>query len=495
MSTHAPTPEQSAIIDAARTGDNLVITAGAGTGKTTVLRMIAETLGGRGLYLAYNRAISLEAKASFPATVQCMTAHALAYGKVVRGTGREDRLRAGRMPPRDQASALGITGPTRLSEHFVAAPWQLMRLINGTVRNFCYSADPAIGRHHVPITPGLDDPDTRAFVQAVIAPLARRAWADLTGETGRLPLSHDHYLKSWTLGSPQAKVDYILYDEAQDSNPCTSGLVLCQRDTQTIAVGDSCQQLYIWRGAQDALATWPAKHRLHLSQSWRFGQAVADEANRWLTLLNAELRLTGNPTTTSRVEPLPESDAVLCRTNAAAMSEALKLLEAGRRPAIVGGGEELRKLAEASIQLKQRGSTTHPDLYAFTSWSDVQSYVEQDDSGADLKVAVKLIDQYGAEELIAALGRLVPEASADVVISTSHKAKGREWPRVRIGTDFTAPKKDDDGERGEPSRPEAMLAYVAVTRAREVLDRGSLSWIDDYVPAVESVLVEAGDRR
>lgn len=485
MSTYAPTPEQAAIVDAARTGENVVITAGAGTGKTSTLRMIAETLPGRGLYLAYNRAIADDAAAIFPSNVQCLTAHAIAYRKVVAGTGRVERLRSGRMPPREQAMVLGIHGPTRLSDQFVAAPWQLMRLVNGAVRNFCNSADPEVSHKHVPKRAGMEDVETHRQVQAIVLPIARKAWADLAGETGRLPLTHDCYLKIWALESPQAKVDYVLLDEGQDANPVIASIVLGQRSTQQMVVGDSCQQIYSWRGAVSVLQNWPAKHRLALSQSWRFGSAIAGEANRWLELLDAELRLTGNPGRQSTLGELAASDAVLCRTNGAAMSEAITALKNGQHPAIVGGGEELRKLAEASQQLRQKGMTTHPELYAFRSWSEVQDYVFQDDAGKDLKVAVKLIDEHGADVLIDYLSKLVPESSADVVISTSHKAKGREWDRVRIGDDFSPPR-DVDGNSTDPNPAEAMLAYVAVTRAKLALDRGSLEWIDQYVPAKET---------
>lgn len=157
-------------------------------------------------------------------------------------------------------------------------------------------------------------------------------------------------------------------------------------------------------------------------RSWRFGEAIATEANRWLALLDAELRLTGNPDRSSLLAVLPEADAVLCRTNGAAMAEAITALKNDQRPAIVGGGGDLRRLAEASQQLRAKGMTTH----------------------------------------ISYLDRLAPESAADVVISTSHKAKGREWSRVRIGDDFHPPK-EEDGEPGEPSSAEMMLAYVATT--------------------------------
>jgi superfamily I DNA/RNA helicase len=84
------------------------------------------------------------------------------------------------------------------------------------------------------------------------------------------------------------------------------------------------------------------------------------------------------------------------------------------------------------------------------------------------------------------VAQFVPERSAEVIVSTAHKAKGREWARVRIADGFT-PLKDsdqqDDSGRPVPGPIEnggARLAYVAVTRTRQRLDMSGLSWIDDH---------------
>jgi hypothetical protein len=80
-----PTGEQQAIIDASQSGADLVIEAGAGTGKTSTLRLVATTQPRRrGLYAAYNKAIAADAKRSFPASVMCATAHSLAFRAVGR---------------------------------------------------------------------------------------------------------------------------------------------------------------------------------------------------------------------------------------------------------------------------------------------------------------------------------------------------------------------------------------------------------------------------
>jgi hypothetical protein len=80
------TDEQHAICQAARdldAGSSLKIQAFAGTGKTTTLAAIAESLARRKfLYLVFNRAAADEAERKMPSNVMVRTAHALAFRRV-----------------------------------------------------------------------------------------------------------------------------------------------------------------------------------------------------------------------------------------------------------------------------------------------------------------------------------------------------------------------------------------------------------------------------
>jgi heme oxygenase len=477
-----PTGEQAAIVAAARAGRDLVVEAGAGTGKTSTLKLVAQASPHwRGVYVAYNRAIAADAKRAFPPSVTCATAHALAF----RAVGRRyaHRLNAPRVPARQTARLLAITRPIRLDRDRVLAPEQTARVVMETITRFCYSAAPEPGPGHVPGNlPGLDDPAACGVLRRVVVPLARRAWDDLSSPDGRLRFTHDCYLKLWQLSDPRLACDYVLFDEAQDANPVVAAIVDRQQHAQRILVGDSCQAIYGWRGAVDALARFPADQRLVLSQSFRFGPAIAAEANRWLALLDAPLRLRGSTTLRSRVGPLPRADAVLCRTNAEAVRQVLLGVDQARRVALVGGGEQLRRLAQAAISLKAGRGTDHPELFAFTTWTEVQDYAANDHAGADLKVLVDLVDGHGPEQLVYLVDQLVPEQDADLVVSTAHKAKGREWPTVRLAGDFGQPDQHGDGRPPEVVRPEAMLAYVAVTRARQALDPAGLAPANQQPP-------------
>lgn len=83
-------------------------------------------------------------------------------------------------------------------------------------------------------------------------------------------------------------------------------------------VGDSAQAIYGWRGASDVMTRFDG-HALTLSQSFRFGPRLADEANRWLTMADAPIRLTGADAIPTELAPVERPDAVLCRTNIGAL--------------------------------------------------------------------------------------------------------------------------------------------------------------------------------
>ncbi|HEX7277870.1 MAG TPA: ATP-binding domain-containing protein, partial [Acidimicrobiales bacterium] len=157
--------------------------------------------------------------------------------------------------------------------------------------------------------------------------------------------------------------------------------------------------------------------------------------------------------------------AVLCRTNAAAVRRVIEAQASGRRPFLVGNGSEVLSFARAAAELQTRGHTSHPELACFTGWPGVQAYVENDPSGSELRLLVRLVDEFGTDTITDALGRLPREADADVVVSTAHKSKGREWSTVALADDFPAPK---PGSLPDPA--ELRLLYVAVTRARHTLD-------------------------
>jgi superfamily I DNA/RNA helicase len=158
------------------------------------------------------------------------------------------------------------------------------------------------------------------------------------------------------------------------------------------------------------------------------------------------------------------------------MGIVMESLDAGRKVALVGGGTAIKQLAWAAQALQSGQPSDHPDLMAFSSWDMVRQFAEDEDGS--LKVLVGLIDAHGPEAIIAAADGLASETQAELIVSTVHKSKGREWSKVRIHGDFRAPKPDPINGLVVLRREEARLAYVAVTRAQHELDNGALSWVD-----------------
>ncbi|MFB7617799.1 UvrD-helicase domain-containing protein [Kitasatospora sp. NPDC056181] len=477
-----PTPEQADAIAAYGDGTDLVIQAGAGCGKSSTLKLIARTDSRRRMaYVAYNRSIAADAKRSFPANVSASTGHGLAFDP--RYLPRIQRPRQTALQAAQALDVDRITGgiqriPTDLGHVKAVTSKIAMRAALETVERFCHSADDNLAARHIPRYDGLTSPDARAALTAVVLPVAHAAWADLRREDSVLKLSHDHYLKLWALSRPRLPADVVLLDEAQDTNDVLARVLLDQDHAQRIAVGDSAQQIYAWRGARDALGTFERELGAQLStlsQSFRFGPAVADAANQWLYLVGTDLRLTGWGGCESTTGPVDDPDAILCRTNAGAVGVVLEALKAGRKVALVGGGGDMKRLAWAARDLQNGRVTDHPELLAFPTWSAVREYAEEEDGS--LKVLVKLIDDYGAEEIANAADALASEDAAELTVTTAHKAKGREWPAVRIHGDFRAPKPDPATGHRIIRREEARLAYVAVTRARLRLDHDALSWV------------------
>ncbi len=310
-------------------------------------------------------------------------------------------------------------------------------------------------------------------------------------------VTHNCYLKMWAHQNPELPGDAILIDEIQDLDPLIAFIIDQQTSSQKLWIGDPQQSIYQWRGVTNLFDREDlAPHRLPLSASFRFGPAIAEEANRILELLGTELRVEGRGCPDSQLATLQRPGTILTRTNAEAVARLMEAQVADVRAGLVGGTRQVEMLARGAQQLMAGRKADHPELAAFDTWQQLQTYVE-DGEAKELAVLVKLVDAYGPDQLLGAVERAVPENQAQLVISTAHKGKGRQFDTVKIASDFPSPVSRDP-ETGEPRfrAEEARLAYVAVTRAQRVLDSQSLSWVDviarklDQVrefPAIEEV--------
>lgn len=170
---HTPTDEQDHAIDTFRAGHHLVLQAGAGTGKTSTLGLLAACTQLCGRYLAFNKDIARDAAARFPRTVACKTAHATAYAVV--GHRYTSRLNSPRQPAWKTGRALDITRAGRR--------WRSRNQPQSALPHRVAHRDPILRRPH-PCPPprahlrGLNA-GAHAQLADVALPFAAKAWTDL----------------------------------------------------------------------------------------------------------------------------------------------------------------------------------------------------------------------------------------------------------------------------------------------------------------------------
>jgi len=296
------------------------------------------------------------------------------------------------------------------------------------------------------------------------------------------PLVHD---------TPVWTYDWVLLDEAQDTNVTRRELALrmMKKNSRMLAVGDPHQAIYGFTGADaDSMALITSAVNaveMPLTVSYRCPKAVVKYAQNWVShIQSADNAPEGEVVTVIKplVEVVKPGDAVLCRFNAPVIEYAFQLIAAGV-PAKVEGrdiGAGLKSLAR-----QWKTVTTYDELGARLDAyceKQVAKYLakEQKARAEAVKDKVRclqiLISRAMAENPtpVSAVEAVCNQIDAifgenvggDVVLLSSiHKAKGREWNRVFWLT--TGPSKF--ARKDWEQQQEANLCYVAATRAKQSL--------------------------
>ncbi|MEK6295354.1 MAG: UvrD-helicase domain-containing protein [Paraburkholderia tropica] len=465
--TFTPTPEQEIAVAAAQRGGDLKIKAYAGAGKTSTLKLVADRFAGRrGMYLAFNRDIA--------AHVLSRTMHAHAWAAASPALKRRGALEA--EPPHMLASRFGI-GPVEVRSVTGRAveltPFETGRMIADALGRFCRSADLQPEMEHIVADEKIDIADAARLRNWLLSHV-RRLWGESAASGAGGAVSPDVVLKLWALSAPHIDADFILFDEAQDSDGVMLSVLARQRHAQVIYVGDPYQQIYEWRGAVNAMARIDAPE-CALTESFRFGPTFAALASRLLGQLGERTPLRGQDAIGSILveDPAiaPPVDAVLCRKNVTAIWQLAVGLESGHRPAIRMSPAEITAFADGADQLLAGQRAFRPAAFSlFENWSEAQAFARTP-FGQDLLPVVQIVDEVGTGYLRALAQQCAPERNADYMISTVHRAKGLEWKRVRVANDFRF--RGADGSPF-PDEDEMRLLYVAVTRAQHVLDISSM---------------------
>lgn len=504
-----PSREQQAVIDAYLRGEDLAVQAGAGTGKSATLALIADAQrryrpGTRAWYLTFNKRNADEVQATFRqygltnARASTASSHANRACRATPAlTHMVERLNRRNLKISQEMQLLGIpraarcltasvdpdvADPGRTAFRIPAADpsfktqRRFLTLTRATVKKFCESADRCVNERHVPSLAELPT-GLRPLVRDALVVGGQRMWDELCSPTSSLGTDYPHYLKAWALTDPVIGNvgDVILYDEAQDANPVLAEVILAQRGRVQVAlVGDQFQQIYSFMGCIDAMQGFvalPDVTALPLTESRRFGPEIAAVANTVLDKLDPTgegIRLAGIGPRDGYVQHRYSAadaatvTAVVCRTNALVIEHIVSQVQAGRRVHTTLDVRELRQLAKdvALVQAGRADEAKDTVLQGFTEIDLWESWLDDDDPEFEqLRDKVLAVLDYGLDKIEALAATLVPEPKdADVTVSTVHKAKGGTWDSVLVDMGEQAVD-DDDVEN-------LRLLYVALTRAR-----------------------------
>lgn len=300
------------------------------------------------------------------------------------------------------------------------------------------------------------------------------------------------------------KFNTIFVDEAQDTNPARRLLTqaMCWPESRVIAVGDPHQAIYGFSGAGANAMDDMIEHfdmaKLPLSICYRCAKSVVKEAQRYLRSIEAfEGAEEGQVSEAALRELLAQkpqpTDALLCRFNRPLVRVAFELIRAGVPTRIEGRdiGESLLALSKKWPGVRTLGALSEK----LVEWADreqrkhmARKRFSQAQAVADKVGAMgALIDR--TRELkggMAELQALIKEMFQDTdgrtrkvfTLSSVHKAKGLEWPRVFVlgkGEVMPSPYAKQPWELQQ----EQNLVYVAVTRAEKELVY--LSGVEDKV--------------
>jgi len=249
----------------------------------------------------------------------------LAFRAIARSFGYPAWKLTGTLTPNTVVEAFRM--PENLTFHsgLTLSKWSYCSVLLEAGKRFLLSNDEHPQQAHIPRYGCLEALDAGGFAQFTNQAIShlKALWDAMCHKNAGLPLGHDGYLKLWALSQPTARVDYILVDEAQDLNPVLLG-VLKRMDCPVVYVGDPYQQIYEWRGAVNAMAQVAAPHHVLLSQSYRFGPAIAAAATAILRSLGAKHPVRGLDAIQSHLAVV-HPQVILSRTNAGVIGKCFEV--------------------------------------------------------------------------------------------------------------------------------------------------------------------------
>lgn len=464
-----PTVEQKIILDTK--GRIIKINARAGTGKTATLLMIAQQYADKKIvYLVFNSRNRQEAKSKFPTNVHIHTLHS--FARSISGL---------------TVSETSVMRPSLFFDYFVLKKEILATLTSDFIIFFLNSIYHKPVDAIEPFNKKLSEELSKIFLQAQtrILEISRDKLNAWYKDASHCP--HDFYLKMSHLNNAFQKrlsrYDVVLIDEGQDLSPIMINALSIFKG-KIIIVGDSHQQIYSFRYAEDAMHNFNHDVRLDLTMSFRFGEKIAAFVSKFIKCSKEEreFKLTGNPEIISQVFfydsinliAIKSNTAILSRTNFSMFKNAL-LLKARKQRFSFGRDitAELNKTLHVYwLSMDEKSKIKDDLIQSFKSVEELEEYATAINDYQLIKI-LELVKVYKNQfpVIIYEFLKLCKEdkerkATNAITLSTIHAAKGQEYQHVIIDDDVITRLDVSSGKITSNYFEEVNIVYVGMTRAK-----------------------------
>lgn len=470
-----PTPEQSAIIEAAlSTKDSLLISALAGAAKTSTLVMLCHALPVQPiLSLAFNKRIAEEMKTRLPGHVMCKTMNALGHGiwaqacvrRLVVDTKKSynilkekvDALSRGeKFEAYDKFSnTLKAVGKAKIAGYVPEGKFDHAKRLCSK-EEFLETVE--------------FDPDEfdMWLVDEVLTDSIKAAYE------GQIDFDDQIYMPT-LFGGTFPKFPLVMVDEAQDLSALNHAMLRKLVTQRLVAVGDPFQSIYAFRGAvvsgMESLGRDFNMASMNLSVSFRCPRAIVEKArSRAPHMSYPDWAIEGaiHVPKSWKASDIPEGAAIVCRNNAPLFSLGFALIRSGRGITLVGSdiGPGLVKV------LKKLGpeSMTQDEVYlAIDKWEEERGRKSKSkESVADRAECLRVFAGFGTNLSGAiAYAEHLFKSQGTIQLLSGHKAKGLEWDTVYHLDPHRIP--SPYARTPEAREQERNIEYVITTRAKKEL--------------------------
>lgn len=479
------TTEQENIIDfVCSKNKSLVVNAYAGASKSTTSSFVVKQFKkGKVLYTTFGNKNVVEAKAKFGEYADCITNYGLAFRAV--GKFYMDNNRLPEIYPIEivhKKLKLKDISYDNFKLNKISQAYDILR----TIVNYCYTSDIYLTLDHV----NLDILENTTFsksnnyfvYKSHIFNNAKIIWEYMLDKKNDIPITHDIYVKIWALSNPDLSFyNLIIGDEYQDVNPVFSSIIKNQ-PVQKLILGDKYQSLYEWRGSVNSLNLMGINDKLYLSKSFRFGQDIADLANKIIKFqIDEDVNIQGFEKKKTEIHTTYielSNFTVLCRTNAICLKYLLEAHINNKKVKFIGDTGKMIKYINGIMALRS-GKQAFGALSIFKNYRELLEYANSK-FGGEIKTLINILNDCKQKDITVEQLKLILLNSKntkkpDIIISTAHATKGLEFKNVILANDFRSHKEEDF------ELQDCNLLYTAATRAINSLDVSRCSTIKEIL--------------